>query len=201
MSVERCSSLVRILIPAGIDTSDPQREGLAAGESTVKIDWNDQSQLIVGLPQDPSSVVPPCHFTVLFDSPTKIALHARWLANGVGAEFTFYATRINPQEYPIKKNCDQRRYTSGIHSIPPASVGSNFPPFRKVDGFDWSLGEQNLNLYFSSSSGAMPVQLNALVRGKGFDFRTGPVQTLIRTPGESDAVSDWADLNFTPEQP
>jgi len=199
VSVERCSGVVRVLVPAGIDTSDPRKEGLAAGESRVKIDWDDKSELIVGLPQDPTSLVPLCHFTDLSGSPAKLALHERLLENGAG-EFTFYSVRINPQDYHdmIDKNCDHRRATSGPGNPSIGEVSSSFSPFHTIEGLEWFLGEENLNLYGSSSRPANPFPPKALAYGKGFDFRTGPLQTEIRRPGTSNTVSDWATVSFTP---
>ena len=202
MSVELCRGKVRVLLPPGTSTSYGANEGLAAGESTVKIAWNDASELIVGLPQDPSALVPLCHFTEVFGSPAKLAL------DGDQFQFTFHAYRVNTQAYPIlgrggyvDKNCDHRRATGGPGEPGPAMVGSTFPPFHTIDGFDWSLSDALLNLSVSSSRAPMPFPLNVLARGKGFDFRTGPLQTEIRTPGISDAVSDWATVSFTPVRP
>jgi plastocyanin len=194
MSVERCSGRVRVLLPAGTHTSYGEKEGLAAGESTVKIAWDDASELIVGLPQDPSAHVPPCHFTDVSASPATLAL------DGDQSQFTFHAIRINPPEYPIDKNCDHRRYTSGAHHVGLPPVSSDFP--HTIDGLTFSFpNEELLNLYVSSPHASMPFPLNALARGKGFDFRTGPLQPQITRPGESFAVSDWATVSFTPVRP
>ena len=214
MSVELCKGRVRVLLPAGVDTVDARREGLAAGESTVKIDWNDASELIVGLPQDPSSLVPTCRFTDVSGSPAKTVLNGSWDPDGNDAEFAFSAARINPPPYPIDKDCDHRRYTGGGQGIDPRSVSSGgqmingtlWSPFHTIEGLDWILSEESLRLSVSKSHAPMPFPLDALAHGKGFDFRTGPLQAQIRTaPGKenetSDAVSDWATVNFTPTRP
>jgi plastocyanin len=200
MSVELCRGKVRILLPPGTSTSYGANEGLAADESTFKIAWDDKSKLDVGTSAAPM-LVPLCHFTEVSGSPAKLAL------DGDQFEFTFHAYRVNTQAYPIlgrggyvDKNCDHRRATSGP-GIPDVQVGSTHPPFHTIDGFDWSLSDEALNLHVSSSRAPTPFPLNALVRGKGFDFRTGPLQTEIRTPGISDAVSDWATVSFTPARP
>jgi len=202
ISVELCRGKIRVLLPPGTSTSYGKNEGLAADESTVKIAYDDKSELIVGLRQDPSARVPLCHFTAVYGSPAKLAL------DGDEFWFRFHAYRINPEAYPITgpggyidKNCDHRRATSGPGAPRTATVGSAYPPFHTIDGFDWALGDTLLNLSVSSSRAPMRAPPNPLARGKGFDFRTGPLQTEYRTPGISDAVSDWATVSFTPVRP
>ncbi len=203
MSVELCRGEVRVLLPAGMSTSAAEKEGVAASESTVKISWNDASELIVGLPQDPSALVPLCHFTDMSGSPAKTTLNGYRLPNGNDAQFEFQAIRINPQAYHdmIYKNCDHRRANSGPNNPLPGLVSSTFSPFHTIDGLGWSLSEESLTLSVSSARPPMPFPLNALALGKGFDFRTGPLQTQIRTNTTLNAVSDWATMSFTPVQP
>jgi len=204
MSVELCRGQVRVLLPAGASsTSNAEKEGLAAGESTVKIAWDDKSELIDGLPQDPSSLVPLCHFTDISGSPAKTALDGYRLPNGNNAQFEFRAIRINPQAYHdmINKSCDHRRATSGPTVPPPDLVSSTFAPFHTIDGLGWTLSEDGLTLSVSSHRPPMPFPLDALALGKGFDFRTGPLRTEIRTTATSDAVSDSATVSFTPVRP